>query len=342
MAVDKSKTGVLLVNLGTPDSTKTSDVRKYLREFLLDGRVIDIAPIPRWMLVNLIIAPFRAPKSAAEYRKLWDERGSPLKYYGQDITRMLQQQLGDQYKVVLGMRYQNPSIKSALDLLKDDPVKRIIVIPLFPQYASATTGSVHDKVMEIVSTWQVIPEIRFISQFLEEPLFIEAIAENGRKCMAEKDYDHFVFSYHGLPERQITKASHKGYCKLNGKCCAVYHEHNRYCYRAQCFLTTRLVAEKLGIPEEKYTVCFQSRLGKDPWIKPYTEEVLKDLARAGKKNVLAFSPAFIADCLETTVEVGETFAEEFEAAGGEHWQLAESLNDSPLWVDCLKDIVSKN
>lgn len=342
MSSDKSKIGVLLVNLGTPDSTATSDVRKYLREFLMDKRVIDIPAIPRWILVNLIIALFRAPKSAKEYRKLWVERGSPLKFYGEDVTEMLQKQLGEQYKVVLGMRYQSPSIASALKTLQDTPVKKIIVIPLFPQYASATTGSVHDKVMEIVSRWQVIPEMNFVSQFVEEEKFIQAFANNGLKHMQERKYDHVVFSYHGLPERQIKKGSCKGYCKLNGKCCSVYHERNRYCYRAQCFLTSRLLAEKLGLEEKDYTVCFQSRLGKEEWIKPYTEQVLKELAAEGKKNVLAFSPAFVADCLETIVEVGETFKEEFEELGGEHWQLVESLNDNPLWVDCLADLVKKN
>ena len=332
------KKGVLLVNLGTPDSTSVSDVRKYLREFLSDKRVIDIPALPRWMLVNLIIAPFRAPKSAAEYRKLFTERGSPLKYYTEDLLEPLRSILGDEYQVEYAMRYQNPSVESGLNKLKDGNVSSIHVIPLFPQYASATTGSVIDKVMEIVKTWQIIPEIKFTSQFLEDDKFLEVIAKNGRKWMDQTEYDHFVFSYHGLPERQIRKGSVGSQCKLGG-CCEAFHERNQFCYRAQCFQTTKLVAEKLGIPKDKYIVCFQSRLGKDPWIQPYTESVLHDLAKQGKKKVLAFSPAFVSDCLETTIEVGETYKEDFIEAGGEQWDLVESLNSDPMWIDCLAGIV---
>lgn len=333
-----SKKGVLLVNLGTPDSTSVPDVRKYLREFLMDKRVIDIPAIPRWLLVNLIITTFRAPKSAAEYRKLFTERGSPLKYYTEDLVVPLQQILGDEFKVIYAMRYQSPSIQAGLDALNAENVESIHVIPLFPQYASATTGSVIDKVMEITKNWQIIPEIKFTSQFLESDLFLEVIARNGKKWMEKTDYDHFLFSYHGLPERQIRKGSVGDQCQL-GSCCDTFHDKNRFCYRAQCFQTTRLVAEKLGLSEDQYTVCFQSRLGKDPWIKPYTENVLEDLAKSGKKKVLAFSPAFVSDCLETTIEVGQEYKEKFEEAGGEQWDLVESLNDDPMWVECLAGIV---
>lgn len=327
-----------MVNLGTPDSTSVPDVRKYLREFLMDKRVIDIPAVPRWLLVNLIIAPFRGPKSAAEYRKLFTERGSPLKYYTEDLPEPLRSLLGKDYVVEYAMRYQNPSIATGLEKLKKANVASIHVIPLFPQYASATTGSVIDKVMEIVSRWQIIPEMKFTSQFLEEELFLEVIARRGRQWMDQHQYDHFLFSYHGLPERQIRKGSVGDQCKL-GSCCASFHERNRYCYRAQCFHTTRLIADKLGIPQDKYTVCFQSRLGKDPWIKPYTEDVLHELAAKGVKKVLAFSPAFVSDCLETTIEVGEAYQEQFIHAGGERWDLVESLNDDPQWVECLKELV---
>jgi len=332
------KKGILLVNLGTPDSTKTSDVRKYLREFLMDKRVVDIPFLLRWILVNGIIAPFRAPKSAAEYRKLFDDRGSPLKYYTEDITGLLQEKLDKEYSVKFAMRYQSPSLESVLKEFQEERVATLHVIPLFPQYASATTGSVIDRVMELTKDWQVIPDIKFTAQFLEEELFIDTIADQGRKLMEKGDYEHYVFSYHGLPERQIRKASYGKYCKL-GKCCGTLNEHNRYCYRAQCFETTRRVAAKLEIPEEDYTVCFQSRLGKDPWVKPYTEDVLKDLAKNGKKKVLAFSPAFVSDCLETTIEVGEEYHEEFIEAGGEKWDLVPSLNKEDKWVECLKQMV---
>ena len=334
------KNGILLVNLGTPDSTKTSDVRKYLREFLMDKRVIDIPFFVRRILVNGIIAPFRAPKSAGEYRKLFEDRGSPLKYYTEDITELLKEKLSKEYSVKFAMRYQSPSLESVLQEFKDERVATLHVIPLFPQYASATTGSVIDKVMELTKDWQVIPDLKFTSQFLEEELFIDTIADQGKRLMDKEDYQHYVFSYHGLPERQIRKASYGKYCQL-GKCCNTLNEHNRYCYRAQCFETTRLVAAKLGIKDEDYTVCFQSRLGKDPWVQPYTEDVLKDLAKKGKTKVLAFSPAFVSDCLETTIEVGQEYHEEFLEAGGEVWDLVPSLNKEDKWVECLKELVER-
>lgn len=333
------KTGVLIVNLGTPDSPSVPDVRKYLREFLMDGRVIDIPFIPRFLLVNGIIAPFRAPKSAKIYRELWTENGSPLKYYGEVNERQLQQALGHDYVVRLAMRYQSPSIEAGLSEFQRLGLTDIIVIPFFPQYASATTGSVYEKVMAIVKTWQVIPQIRFVNRFLEHPKFIEGFVQLGRKYMAERQYDHFLFSYHGLPERQIRKGDvTKTVCQL-GACCDSLRADNQHCYRAQCVETTRRLVRELGIPDGKYTTCFQSRLGNDPWVKPYTEDTIRELAAKGVKSVLAFSPAFVADCLETTIEVGEEYKELFEKLGGQHWQLVESLNDSPLWIETLVDLV---
>lgn len=340
-APNKAKTGVLLVNLGTPDSTKVPDVRKYLREFLMDGRVIDIPYPQRFALVNGIIAPFRAPKSAKEYEKLWVERGSPLKFYGYDVRDLLQKELGGEFVVELAMRYQSPSIAAGLEKLKDCPVGNLIVIPLFPHYASATTGSVIDKVMEIVRTWQTIPSIQFVSQFVEDELYLKTIEERARKWMEKEDWDHFLFSYHGVPERQIYKGSCGDYCQINEQCCGTYTPQNQLCYRAQCFYNTRLMAERLGLKENQYSTCFQSRLGKDPWIQPYADDVIPELAQKGIKKVLAFSPAFVADCLETTVEVGHQFKEDFIEAGGEKWQLVESLNDHPTWIQCLKEMVLK-
>ncbi|QHT69381.1 ferrochelatase [Rhodocytophaga rosea] len=333
--------GVLLVNLGTPDSPSVPDVRKYLREFLMDGRVIDIPFVSRAMLVNLIIAPFRSPKSAKVYKQVWTDRGSPLKFYSEDVTALLQQQLGADYKVMLGMRYQNPSIASALEQFNNKGFEHIIVIPLFPQYASATTGSVYEEVMRIISNWQIIPQVSFVNYFLNHPKFIEAFASIGKKHLEKYKYDHFIFTYHGLPERQIRKGDSSNTC-LQGDCCASWGVRNRHCYRAQCFETTRLLAKALNISESKYTVTFQSRLGKDPWIKPYTDDVILELTKKGIKSVLAFSPAFVADCLETTIEVGEEYKELFEKNGGKHWQLVESLNNHPLWVDTLSDLVKAN
>lgn len=305
----------------------------------MDPRVIDIPFLSRWMLINFIIAPFRAPKSAHEYRKLWTDRGSPLLFHTVDLQEKLIQKLDPKkYVVSIGMRYQSPSIESGLEELRKEKVSKIVVLPLFPQYASASTGSVIDKVMEIARGWQIIPEFSFISNFLDHPQFIAAWAERGNALIKEKDYDKILFSYHGLPERQILKGSINDYCQL-GACCNKYGASNTYCYRAQCFETTRLIAAEMGIPEEKTVNCFQSRLGKDPWVKPYTDEVITELAAQGVKKVLAFSPAFVADCLETTVEVAGEYRDKFLEAGGEEWDLVPSLNSEELWVDCVKDLV---
>jgi ferrochelatase len=334
-----AKTGVLLVNLGTPDSPSVPDVRKYLREFLMDERVIDIPFLNRWMLVNLIIAPFRAPKSAKIYQEVWMKEGSPLKIYGLSNEQALSAELGSEYVVRLAMRYQNPSIPSVLAEFEKMNLKKILVIPFFPQYASATSGSVHQKVMETIQKWQNIPEILFAGDFYQEPKFLQGFVNNAEPFLAKTTYEHFVFSYHGLPERQTVKA-HLGKSCLG--CEAGITKENYMCYKAQCLQTTRLLAQKLGLAPGTFTTCFQSRLGKEEWIKPYTEDVIKNLAAKGVKKVLAFSPAFVADCLETTIEVGEEYKELFLELGGEQWDLVPSLNDSRIWVDLLKDLVNKN
>ncbi len=336
----QGKTGVLLVNLGTPDNCTVPDVRKYLREFLMDGRVIDIPFLQRWLLVNLIIAPFRAPKSTKVYQELWTDKGSPLLYYGLEIEKKLQKMVGDDYYVKLGMRYQNPSIRSALDYLMQHNISSIIVFPLFPQYASATTGSVHQEVMDIMRHYENIPEIKFVNNYCNHQAFIKAFAEVARKTLNGKTYDLMLFSYHGLPERQILKASANNICKL-GDCCVTYGAHNQFCYRAQCYETTRLLARELGIEEDKYQVVFQSRLGKSPWIQPYADEVIRSLPSKGIKKVAVMMPSFVADCLETIVEVGSEFKEIFEKAGGEEWIFIESLNDSESWIETLEKLIRR-
>jgi len=335
-----SKKGILLVNLGTPDSPSTKDVRKYLAEFLMDPRVIDINPVSRALLVKGIIVPFRSPKSAKLYQAIWSkETGSPLLHYSKLQHKALQERLGDEYQVELAMRYQSPSIAEALDRLKANLVSSIQVIALFPQYASASTGSVYDKVMELVKDWQTIPDISFVNSFHDNELMIETFAANGRKYQPET-YDHILFSFHGLPQRQLIKCDHTGnFCLKTEGCCSVLNDTNKYCYSAQSHHTALLIAEKLNIPKEKYSICFQSRLGNDPWVKPYTSEVIKQLAAEGKKRLLVFCPAFVADCLETVYEVTEEYGAEFKALGGEHIQLVESLNDSPMWIDALEKMV---
>ncbi len=340
--------GVLLVNLGTPDSPKTSDVRKYLNEFLTDGRVIDIPWIPRQLLVRGVISPFRAGGSAKSYKEIWNEKGSPLKYISEELVEKVQESLdnmahrasegGNEYYVELAMRYQSPNIESALMRLRKKNVHRYIILPLFPHYASSSTGSAHQRVMEIVSKWQVIPSINFINSYYNNPDFIKAFAEIG-KTYNHENYDHVLFSFHGLPERHMRKANDYGHCLSNAHCCQIISEKNQFCYSAQCHATAQLLAKELNISEDNYSISYQSRLGKDPWMQPYTDKTLEELAHKGIKNVLVFCPAFVADCLETIFEIGVEYQEEFEEAGGEKVQLVESLNTHPLWVKALKNMI---
>ncbi|WP_412467381.1 ferrochelatase [Pedobacter sp. KLB.chiD] len=334
-----SKKGILLVNLGTPDSPATADVRKYLDQFLMDERVIDIPKLNRTLLVKGIIVPFRSPKTAKLYKEIWGENGSPLLFYSRLQAIMLQERLGDDYHVELAMRYQSPSIASALANLKAGLVESIQVIPLFPQYASASTGSVMQLVMELVSKWPTVPPISFINSFHDNELMIKVFAENARKHHVES-YDHVLFSFHGLPERQLLKCDHTGsYCLKSADCCQTLNDTNKFCYSAQGHDTARLIAKELNLSNDQYTVCFQSRLGKEPWVQPYTTDVLKKLAAEGKKRLLVFSPAFVADCLETLYEITVEYHEEFKALGGEHVQLVESLNDSPVFIEALAGMV---
>jgi len=330
------KTTVLLVNLGTPDSPSVKDVRSYLRQFLNDPRVVDLPWLVRKILVNLIIVPFRSPKSAKIYQKLWTEEGSPIIFHGENVQKLLQEKLGDEYSVELAMRYKNPGIPEVLERVKESNPDRIIVLPLFPQYASASTGSAMQEVMDVVRTWWVIPEIRFISQYWDHPKFVQALIERGKQYDWH-DYDHVLFSYHGLPERQVDKVYNSGLCK-DRDCEHEITEENKYCYKAVCFGTTRLMAQGLGIPDENYTVCFQSRLDKR-WLEPFADKMVIEQAKKGAKKLLVFSPSFVADCLETTIEIEDEYQELFEEHGGEKIQLVESLNDHPVWIEALEDMV---
>ncbi|RCH55514.1 ferrochelatase [Mucilaginibacter hurinus] len=335
-----SKKGILLVNLGTPDSPSTNDVRRYLNEFLMDPRVIDVNPAWRTVLVKGIIVPFRAPKSAKLYKEIWsDTTGSPLMHYSILQRDALQKRLGAHYMVELAMRYQNPSIDTALDNLKKALVESILVIPLFPQYASASTGSVYEKVMRLVKDWPTPPNISFINSFYDDDLIIKTFADNARKYNPDS-YDHILFSFHGLPQRQLVKADHThSHCLKVNDCCQTITDKNQFCYSAQSYATARLIAANLNISDDRYSVCFQSRLGSDPWVKPYTSDVIAQLAKEGKKRLLVFCPAFVADCLETVYEVTEEYGAEFRHLGGEEVQLVESLNDSPTFIDALERMV---
>lgn len=340
---NKRKKGVLLVQLGTPNAPSTPEVRKYLTQFLMDGRVLDIPTLGRNLLVRGVIVPQRAAQSAETYATIWDEvNGSPLMYYSLLQQKMLQEELGDEFHVELAMRYQNPSIESALKKMQEMYLESIKVIPLFPQYASATSGSVIDKVMEIMRTWQYIPKVSFVSSYCEDDLMIETYAEHGKRHDITS-FDHIMFSYHGLPVRQLGKVDPKGELKCpDAGCDTCKKETNPFCYLSQCYATSRAIASKIGIPEDRYTVCFQSRLGKTPWIQPYTSDSLHDLANKGLKRLLVFSPAFVSDCIETLDEIQVEYAEEFKELGGEEVVMVESLNDDPKWIQALKRLVLSN
>lgn len=333
------KTALLLIQLGTPDSLSVKDVRKYLAEFLNDPRVIDISALARFFLVNGIIVPFRAPKSAKIYQQLWTKDGSPLLLYSQSLREKLQSSFGNEVDVHLAMRYQNPSMENVLEEMRKQNYSRILLLPLFPQYASATSGSAIDKAMKIIRKWWVIPEIRAVSQFYDDEGFINCFVEKGKQYILN-EYDHVLFSYHGLPVRQVDKVH------VDGKTCADHNceneitEENKFCYKAACYATTRLIAEKLNLPKEKYTVCFQSRLDKK-WLEPFADKTIIALAKKGAKKLLVFSPAFVADCLETIIEIGQEYQQLFVEHGGEKVQLVESLNDSGAWVETLKKLVQK-
>ena len=332
----KKKTAVLLINLGTPDSPSVGGVRKYLFQFLNDARVIDIPWLLRALLVNLIIVPFRAPKSAKIYQELWTKEGSPLLLHSKNVTQKVQEKLKDKADVYLAMRYQSPSIDSVLEEIRKKNYAKIIVIPLYPQYASSSTGSTLEKVMQIISKWYVIPELSMVSQYYDEAGYLDAFAERGKAHIEDK-YEHILFSYHGLPVRQVDKVYENGPCS-DHHCEDQLDEENAFCYKAACYETTRQIASRLNIPKEKYTVAFQSRLDKK-WLEPFSDKVVEELAKKGVKKLLVFSPAFTADCLETTIEIGSEYKEIFEEHGGQHLQLVESLNDHPLWIDTLEKMV---
>ena len=331
------KKGLLIVNLGTPDSPHPKDVYRYLIEFLTDKRVIDYPWLKRQLLVRGIIVPFRFRQSAKAYQAIWTEEGSPLMVYGRRVENALQKLLEDRYLVKLAMRYQNPSMEKAIQNLLDAQVEEIIVLPLFPQYASATTGSVHEKVMKILSTYQNIPKLTLINNFATHPRMIEAFCKKAQEEYDLNSYDHILFSFHGLPKRQIIKADPSGNCFSCDKCCHT----NKQCYSAQCYATAEAIASQLNLSKKRYSLSFQSRLGKEPWLEPFTSATIQKLAEQGKKRVLVFCPAFICDCLETIYEIGIEYAEEFNKAGGERLDYVKGLNDHPLWIQALSEIIEE-
>lgn len=334
-------TGLMLVNLGTPDTTDVCDVRRYLREFLSDPRVIDIPPVRRWLLLNLFILPFRPKKSAEAYRKVWSDRGSPLMFHGRDLVEKVRAALGGEVRVELAMRYQNPSIANVLSLFRAAGIDRIVVFPLFPQYSSAAWGSAVEKVyVEANRLWNV-PSISVVPPFYDHPAFVDAFAAVARPVLDELRPDRVLMSFHGLPERHLVKSDESGggHCLRSEGCCERIVPANRFCYRAQCVATARAIAEQLALRPDEYDIAFQSRLGRSPWIRPYTDELVRRLPSSGARRVAVLCPSFVADCLETVEEIGLRAREDFLAHGGDELRLVPSLNSEAVWVQAVVRLV---
>ncbi len=333
--------GLLLVNLGTPDAPTTAAVRRYLAEFLSDPRVIDINPVLRALLLHLVILRVRPAKSARAYQAVWDvERGSPLLYHSRDLAAAVAARLGGSWKVELAMRYGSPSIGDALGKLGD--VDRIVALPLFPQYADSSYETAMVRIRELASKAALAAPIDPVAPFYADPSFLDAFAKVAAPALAAAQPDHVLMSFHGLPERHILRCDPSGaHCLKAADCCDLAQLANQppTCYRAQCFSTARALADRLAITE--YTVCFQSRLGRTPWIKPHTDVLLDALAARGVKRLAVMCPAFVADCLETLEEIGIRARDQFRAAGGDELVLVPSLNASPAWVDAVCGLATR-
>ena len=334
----KKKTSVLLVNLGTPDNHGLWEVYRYLVQFLNDPRVIDLSFILRFLLVNFIIIPLRLRRSSRRYRAIWTDKGSPLYYHTLKLKEELQKSMDEGVSIHIAMRYGNPSIKKTMENIRKENTSAIMVITLFPQYASSTSGSILEQVMRRVGGWNTIPSLKFIHDFSGNEGFLKVYAE---KLISYNpaEYDHVLFSFHSLPVRHINRI-HPG---TDEKMCDCHREmplHGRLCYKALCYSTARNIARYAGIDSKRYTVCFQSRFFKN-WLSPFTEEVIVRKAKEGIKKMLIAAPSFVTDGLETIADLGVDGNRIFLENGGQHLQLVESLNSSPDWVGVLKDMILK-
>jgi ferrochelatase len=337
------RAGVLLLNLGTPASPATRDVRRYLREFLSDPLVMDIPALPRWLILHCFILPFRPRKSAAAYRQIWTAEGSPLLTHGERLRDGVARALGEGYAVELAMRYGQPSIRSAVERLASAGVARWVVLPLFPQYSAAATRSAVEKTTaELARAGNTAP-IRVLGAFYDDAGFLAASTAVARHHLDAFRPDHVLFSYHGLPERQVQAADATGaHCLASETCCDSVSDVNRDCYRAQCFATTHSLAAALGLGPAEHSLSFQSRLGRTPWIQPYTDRVLPELADRGVKRLAVICPAFVADCLETLEEIAIRGREQWLGLGGEALELVPSLNAEPAWVEAVAAMVRRS
>lgn len=334
------KTTVLFIQLGTPDEPTVAATRSYLSEFLNDSRVIDLPGWKRYLLVNLIIVPFRSPKSAKAYQELFhlSDNTLPLLKYTRQLTEKISKKFQGRVNFEFAMRYGNPSIKNVLSKIKKNLPQKLIIFPLYPQYASSTSGTAYEMIMKEIGQWWVIPEIIFAGPYATHPAYIEAMQTIAKPYVENESWDHFLMSYHGLPIRHLQKNYPEKNCP-DCDCEKVYDQDNFFCYKAACYATSKKLAEALNIPKDKYTVVFQSRLGKEPWIEPYASDIIQQLAGQGKKKILMLAPSFTADCLETVIEIGEEYKAEFLSAGGEKFAWVPSLNDETVWIEALTSIL---
>lgn len=328
------KKGVLLVNLGSPDSTEVKDVKKYLDQFLMDERVIDVPYLLRAFLVKGIILNTRPKKSAAAYKKIWWPEGSPLIV----LSKRLQEKIKPQVSVpvALAMRYGNPSMEAGLQELYAQGVDEVLLIPLYPQFAMATTETILVLAEEIRKKKFPKMEFTVLPAFYNQPDYVRDLSNSIKTALEKFPNDYLLFSYHGVPERHIKKSDvTQTHCKIDGRCCNTPSKAHEFCYRHQCYETTRQVAEFLGLKEGTYSTSFQSRLGKDPWLQPYTDATIDGLAQKGIKNLAVVTPAFVSDCLETLEEIGMEAAHSFKENGGERFLSVPCLNDGDDWVKTL-------
>jgi len=336
-----TKKGALLVNLGSPESPNPKDVKKYLDEFLMDKRVIDMPYISRFLLVKGIILNTRPKKSAKAYQKIWTNEGSPLIVFSEKLLKKVQN--NSSIPVALAMRYGKPSLKSGIEQLVAQGVTNIFLIPLYPQFAMATTETITALAQKIVDKHFSHVNLSSLPAFYNKPDYIEVLSNNIDKHLKTQKPEHLLFSFHGVPERHIKKSDiTKSHCKIDGSCCQTKSPAHEFCYRHQCYETTRLVAQKLRLKEDAYSVSFQSRLGRDPWLRPYTDKTIENLAKSGLKNLAVVTPAFVADCLETLEEIGMEAKQSFLENGGKIFNTIPCLNDDTAWAQTLARWIEKN
>ena len=337
---------VLLLNLGTPSEPTAKGLREFYRYFFSDPFMFDFNSIGRWVLRNLIILPFRAPRIAKDYERIWLAEGSPLEVYAKELQASVQKAFDDDGGDVIvanAMAYSRPYVWDAMAELESKGVREILLLPMFPQYSSATTESIFHQVQIAAAKWQEKPQLQFVSDLFEEQAFIEAWSFHIKKQLNTDSVDHVIFSYHGVPERHIRKSDvSNGNCKMNGKCCfKMGSPQHEFCYRHQCEITTVNVAKKLGLKNGTYSTTFQSRLGFDPWLKPYTDRTIERMGKEGIKKMAIVTPAFVSDCLETLEEIAMEGEEIFHEVGGEQFTVIPCLNDRDDFAQVISNMVNE-